>query len=119
MASLRAHQSYGPLIRHLSTARAPAASTSFGKFTVGLLFLLVLIPLASAHPLESYYPLAEGELPKSPNDPSLWVYLGTSAALVLLGGAFAGLTIAYVDSQKRPNFNDEVLTMSLQSDGPR
>ena len=31
---------------------------------------------------------------KDPKDPSLWVYLGTAVALVLLGGAFAGLTIA-------------------------
>ena len=27
-------------------------------------------------------------------DPSLWLYLGIAAVLVLLGGAFAGLTIA-------------------------
>ena len=31
---------------------------------------------------------------KSANDPSLWLCLGVAAALVLLGGAFAGLTIA-------------------------
>lgn len=32
--------------------------------------------------------------PDSADDPSLWLYLGVAAALVLLGGAFAGLTIA-------------------------
>lgn len=31
---------------------------------------------------------------KPPDDPSLWLYLGIAAILVLLGGAFAGLTIA-------------------------
>lgn len=31
---------------------------------------------------------------KDPEDPSLYAYLGTAVALVLLGGAFAGLTIA-------------------------
>jgi metal transporter CNNM len=31
---------------------------------------------------------------ESPNDPRLWLNLGVSAALVLSGGAFAGLTIA-------------------------
>ncbi|KAF4553009.1 Cyclin M transmembrane N-terminal domain-containing protein [Elsinoe fawcettii] len=36
----------------------------------------------------------EEEGPKDPEDASLWVYLGTAIALVLLGGAFAGLTIA-------------------------
>ena len=34
-----------------------------------------------------------------PPDPSLWIYLGTAVALVLLGGAFAGLTIAFVHPQ--------------------
>ena len=32
--------------------------------------------------------------PDAADDPSLWLYLGVAAALVLLGGAFAGLTIA-------------------------
>lgn len=32
--------------------------------------------------------------PSPPNDPQTWIYLGTAIALVLLGGAFAGLTIA-------------------------
>jgi len=35
------------------------------------------------------------DLPKDPKDASLWAYLGVAVALVLLGGAFAGLTIAY------------------------
>jgi len=60
-----------------------------------LLVLLVQIPLAYAAPL---FPRAlrilEEEEPKSPDDPDLWVYLGTAVVLVLLGGAFAGLTIA-------------------------
>lgn len=30
----------------------------------------------------------------SPNKPTLWIYLAVAVALVLLGGAFAGLTIA-------------------------
>lgn len=33
---------------------------------------------------------------KKPNDPRLWIYLGVAVFLVLLGGIFAGLTIAYV-----------------------
>ncbi|KAF2092547.1 DUF21-domain-containing protein, partial [Rhizodiscina lignyota] len=32
--------------------------------------------------------------PKPADSPSLWAYLGTAVALVLLGGVFAGLTIA-------------------------
>ncbi|CAO2647541.1 Nn.00g084630.m01.CDS01 [Neocucurbitaria sp. VM-36] len=38
--------------------------------------------------------LKDEDLPKSPNDASLWLYLGVAIALVLAGGVFAGLTIA-------------------------
>ena len=31
---------------------------------------------------------------EDPSDPSMWAYIGTAGFLVLLGGAFAGLTIA-------------------------
>lgn len=37
----------------------------------------------------------------SPDDPSLWLYLSIAMALVLLGGVFAGLTIAYVSLPAR------------------
>lgn len=36
----------------------------------------------------------EKETTKEAGDPSLWIYLTVAAVLVLLGGAFAGLTIA-------------------------
>lgn len=41
----------------------------------------------------------DDEQPNAVDDPSLWAYLGVAAALVLLGGAFAGLTIAYVKNK--------------------
>ncbi|RMZ87832.1 hypothetical protein DV736_g4938, partial [Chaetothyriales sp. CBS 134916] len=47
---------------------------------------LGIVPWLSAQENE------DGDKPAS--DPSLWLYLGTAAVLVLLGGAFAGLTIA-------------------------
>lgn len=55
------------------------------------------LPIAQAAPLyvsTLIHSLEEGEEGKSPDDPDLWLYLGVAAALVLLGGAFAGLTIA-------------------------
>ncbi|KAI7155099.1 DUF21-domain-containing protein [Hortaea werneckii] len=62
---------------------------------------LCLIPLASAAPLgifsrDGSANVLEGDedLPKDPGDPSLWIYISVAMALVLLGGAFAGLTIA-------------------------
>ena len=54
------------------------------------------IPLVRAAPFHTSWLLSadtedEG---KNAKDPTLWLYLGVAAALVLLGGAFAGLTIA-------------------------
>ena len=60
-------------------------------------FKTVMVPLATAAPTAApwsgAHSLAE-DAPKNPEDPNLWVYLGVAIALVLLGGAFAGLTIA-------------------------
>ncbi|KAI5254058.1 DUF21-domain-containing protein [Aureobasidium subglaciale] len=59
---------------------------------------LINLPLSYAAPLFSKpdFPVYRREEPepKSPDDPQLWVYLGVAIALVLLGGVFAGLTIA-------------------------
>lgn len=59
--------------------------------------LLTSLHAAAALPLDpaSIGLLKDEDLPKVPKDASLWAYLGTAIALVLLGGAFAGLTIAY------------------------
>lgn len=53
-------------------------------------------PLVKALPLveRAVHVFDDEDLPKDPEDASLWAYLGTAVALVLLGGAFAGLTIA-------------------------
>lgn len=37
-------------------------------------------------------------IPAEEEEASLWLYLTTAALLVILGGVFAGLTIAYVDT---------------------
>lgn len=62
------------------------------------LFFLSLSGLTSvqAAPLgiTSLFSTLEEDEGKAAGDPSLWLYLGVAAALVLLGGAFAGLTIA-------------------------
>ena len=59
-------------------------------------FAIACAPFAHAAPFDgsTFVTLKEGE-GKPTEDPSLWAYLGTAVALVLLGGAFAGLTIAY------------------------
>jgi metal transporter CNNM len=62
-----------------------------------VLFLsLGRLPLIQAAPLlaRDLFSSAEEPKAKDPDDPSLWIYLTFAAILVLLGGAFAGLTIA-------------------------
>ncbi|TVY27270.1 Protein MAM3, partial [Lachnellula hyalina] len=69
---------------------------------LGLAKLLVLglsqVSYASAAPVTQFLGInkEKGDLPKDAEDPSLWLYLGVAAVLVLLGGAFAGLTIAFM-----------------------
>lgn len=56
---------------------------------------LAFIPLVSAAPLLTARSHDHGDDDgMSSEDPDLWIYLSIAVALVLLGGAFAGLTIA-------------------------
>jgi metal transporter CNNM len=63
-----------------------------------LLFLaLAQITHVAAAPLKDYIGHSrKAHVRNHPDeeDPSLWLYLAVAAVLVLLGGAFAGLTIA-------------------------
>ena len=59
-----------------------------------LLLAIAHSPLISAAPTRFRSFGVDEVEPKPPSDPSLWLYLGVAAALVLSGGAFAGLTIA-------------------------
>ena len=59
--------------------------------------LVGIVPLVRAYPASLWPPnlsIAEEEEPMPPEDPTLWIYLSVAVGLVLLGGAFAGLTIA-------------------------
>ncbi|KAI9650837.1 cell agglutination protein Mam3 [Ciborinia camelliae] len=61
-----------------------------------ILFLSICqITSVSAAPIATFLGIAsEEDAPKDADDASLWLYLSVAAVLVLLGGAFAGLTIA-------------------------
>jgi len=90
-------------LRHgIPTAAAPRRAGVMTPAALSIIKLLgvslINLPLSYAAPLFSksdspIYRREEPE-PKSPEDPQLWVYLGVAIALVLLGGVFAGLTIA-------------------------
>lgn len=57
------------------------------------IYALAQLPLLAAAPLYSRLVTVREE--EDGEDPTiLWIYLATAIALVLLGGAFAGLTIA-------------------------
>ncbi|KAG0161106.1 hypothetical protein PDIDSM_8639 [Penicillium digitatum] len=82
---------------------------SLAKF---LLIALSQFPLTTAAPILSpvFLSSRDTEPLKEPSDPSLWLYLGFSAALVLSGGAFAGLTIALMGQ-------DEVYLQVIKTSG--
>ncbi len=57
-------------------------------------YAFISLPLLRAAPLRNG-PIQIFEAnPMSPSKPTLWIYLAVAIGLVLLGGAFAGLTIA-------------------------
>jgi metal transporter CNNM len=86
-----------------SRSRAAAGRHSSNAYTstrpavLGLAKLIVLglsqLSITTAAPLKRYLHINDEELPEI-EDQSLWLYLTTALILVLLGGAFAGLTIA-------------------------
>lgn len=90
----------------ISASRSAVGSLN-GSRTGRIHMLLVCIvhafaPFVRALPLGgAVNALADEDLPKSPEDASLWLYLGIAVALVLAGGVFAGLTIAYVHAIPR------------------
>lgn len=83
----------------MSTVRSRPGSTN-GRINMLLVCLFhAFAPAVKAIPLPftTFLHALDEDLPKSPDDASLWVYLGVALVLVLGGGVFAGLTIAYAD----------------------
>ncbi|CAG7928155.1 unnamed protein product [Penicillium olsonii] len=94
---------------------SPSRSLAARPLMLGLAKLLFIaiaqIPFTAAAPvLSPLFSSADAEPPKEPTDPSLWLFLGISAALVLSGGAFAGLTIALMGQ-------DEVYLQVIKTSG--
>ena len=91
MANDHLHPTSGTRHTHAFTARRHLL-LSLAKLT-----MLGFLPLLRAAPqLKSPFSVSVEveEPPMSPDKPTLWIYLAVAIALVLLGGAFAGLTIA-------------------------
>ena len=84
-------QASGPRVTHGYPAARPML------LSMAKLFMLGFLPLLRAAPqLKTPFTVfaEDEEPPMSPTKPTLWIYLAVAIALVLLGGAFAGLTIA-------------------------
>ena len=75
-----------------------------------LVVSLCHIPLSYAAPIFSRGVQATEDEGKTSGDPDLYVYLGVAIALVLLGGVFAGLTIALMGQ-------DEIYLQVIASSG--
>lgn len=66
-----------------------------------LVHIFVALPLLRAAPLTNRPIAAMEDPPMSPTAPTLWIYIAVAMGLVLLGGAFAGLTIALMGQVRR------------------
>ncbi|OJD24124.1 hypothetical protein ACJ73_04519 [Blastomyces percursus] len=88
------------------------AGRSVALVVAKLLFLAAAqLPTISAFPILSSLQLhTQEDDGKAPDDPSLWLYLSIAAALVISGGAFAGLTIALMGQ-------DEVYLQVIKTSG--
>jgi metal transporter CNNM len=87
-ATIRATGTVGRTSYNGYTASRPAV---FGLAKI-LCLGISQLSFAGAAPLTSFLYTHEEE--PDPEDASLWLYLTIAMVLVLLGGAFAGLTIA-------------------------
>jgi hypothetical protein len=76
----------------LSTSAASGGRSVTLVLTKVLLLLIAQLPAITASPTPPW--AKEDSNGTAPSDPSLWLYLSVALALVLGGGAFAGLTIA-------------------------
>ncbi|KAF3484347.1 uncharacterized protein GIQ15_03671 [Arthroderma uncinatum] len=75
-----------------------------------ILFSLSRFPVLYAAPLASSVVDKLRHTPEPPDELSLWLYLSIAAALVLSGGAFAGLTIALMGQ-------DEIYLQVIKTSG--
>lgn len=83
---------------------------------VRLLSILCHAPLAYALPFVTRsFEKTEEDGPKSASDPDLWINLTVAFALVVLGGAFAGLTIALMGQEYAISITFTELTLPARS----
>ncbi|KAI4119879.1 MAG: hypothetical protein LQ338_007217 [Usnochroma carphineum] len=93
----------------MSTNRGAQARPEAFSLAKVVVYAFIALPLLRAAPLRNGITTLE-EPPMSPAKPTLWIYLAVAIALVLLGGAFAGLTIALMGQ-------DEIYLQVIKTSG--
>ena len=96
MSSTRLHRGYQKS-SPASITSATYPSSRLALFSIARLLFggLLNLPFIAAAPTRSdSVSTLERLQPLPPRSPTLWIYLAVAVGLVLLGGAFAGLTIA-------------------------
>ncbi|KAL8719356.1 MAG: hypothetical protein Q9225_003639, partial [Loekoesia sp. 1 TL-2023] len=94
----------------MSTHRDTQARPEVFSLAKVLVHIFIALPLLRAAPLRNGPITTFEDPPMSPAKPTLWIYLAVAVALVLLGGAFAGLTIALMGQ-------DEIYLQVIKTSG--
>lgn len=95
----------------LTSSQQERSNTSVGYLamrpailSVAKLLVLGMMNLPLLHAAPTMFSLSaiqmQEDVPMPPQSPTLWIYLAVAMSLVLLGGAFAGLTIALMGQVK-------------------
>ncbi|KAL9099396.1 MAG: hypothetical protein Q9163_005094 [Psora crenata] len=94
------------------TTRFVAAGPAVRSTIKLLLLLIAQLPLIHTYPLSPsmFQEHTQEHLPMPARSPTLWIYLAVAISLVLLGGAFAGLTIALMGQ-------DEIYLQVIKTSG--
>lgn len=80
---------------------SPSAFSRPAFFSAAKLILFGLLNLPFLRAAPAPFSAWEQPEPLPPRNPQLWIYLTVAVGLVLLGGAFAGLTIALMGQVSR------------------
>ncbi|KAL8715908.1 MAG: hypothetical protein Q9220_000575 [cf. Caloplaca sp. 1 TL-2023] len=78
----------------MSSNRNAQAGAGASMLAKAVTYMFIALPMLRASPLTRRSATILEEPPMSPTQPTLWIYLAVAIGLVLLGGVFAGLTIA-------------------------
>jgi metal transporter CNNM len=111
MPQLATHSAAHPLLPFRSSILSLIKLLFLALFNLPALRASPVHPHARRNVLRwDFFTAEEAPESKTADDPTLWIYLAVATALVLLGGAFAGLTIALMGQ-------DEIYLQVIKTSG--